>query len=351
MRLYPEDVEIIAPNLKRHLSGVTTTIVQLTPAMANRGLKIAAMGIGLPDRFPAIAARDLWRLWRKPSSRPFRIWHARRNVEMLAGIILRDLLRMPVRLVFTSVAQRHHKSFTRWLMRRMDRIVTTSERSAKFIHVPYVIVPHGVDTGRFRPAEVEEEDWAETGLPGRYGIGCFGRIRKQKGTDLFVDAMIDLLPSSPEWTAVISGRITSKHKRFADSLRQRIEAADLSERIVFLGEVEDITPWYKRISLCVAPSRNEGFGLTPLEAMASAKPVVASDAGAYPEMISPGVNGALVPAGDGAALRDAIRPYLLDPILARKHGQTALAFVRARFSLDFEVSGLREVYERIWAAQ
>ena len=46
---------------------------------------------------------------------------------------------------------------------------------------------------------------AETGLPGKYGVGVFGRVRHQKGSDLFIEAMIRLLPNYPAWTAVVTG--------------------------------------------------------------------------------------------------------------------------------------------------
>ena len=65
----------------------------------------------------------------------------------------------------------------------------------------------------------------------------------------------------------------------------------------------------RRVTLYVALSRNEGFGLTPLDAQASKTAVVASDAGAYKELVTEGT-GTVVPAGDGRALTDAIKPYL-----------------------------------------
>ena len=68
--------------------------------------------------------------------------------------------------------------------------------------------------------------------PGRYAVGCFGRVRHQKGTDLFVDAMIALLPQFPDWTAVITGRVTAGTQAFADELEDSIDAAGLSDRIV-----------------------------------------------------------------------------------------------------------------------
>lgn len=343
------DIDVIAPNFKRRLSGVTSTIVQLVPFQRAGGLKIAALGPGLPPSVTKIPYSALPGIWRKPASgRPFRIWHARRNVEMVAGVLLRDVMKAPLRLVFTSAAQRRHRAFTKWLIRRMDAVVTTSRRSASFLEVPYSLVPHGVDTGVFHPPALPEDDFASSGLGGKYAIGCFGRVRHQKGTDLFVDAMIRLLPQYPDWTAVITGRVTVEHKEFAGELARRVDKAGLSQRIVFLGEVDDIKPWYRRLTVYVAPSRNEGFGLTPLEAMASATVAVTSDAGAYADMIVEGETGFVVPAGDGDALTRAIEPYLKDPELARRHGENALRHVRENFDLQREADGLAAVYETIW---
>lgn len=340
-----DEIEVIAPHFKRRLSGVTSTIIQLVPRQVAAGIGIVTIGPGLPAHLPKMRLRDLVRCWKPLAGGRPRIWHARRNNEMLAGIILRDVLRMPFRLVFTSAAQRRHSRYTKWLIRRMDQVVATSARSGSFLEVPHTVVLHGIDTELFHPATEESDRFATSGLPGRHAIGCSGRIRHQKGTDLFIDAMIDLLPKYPDWTAVIAGRVTAEHQRFADDLRARIAAASLSERIVFLGEVDDIKPWYRRFSLFVAPSRNEGFGLTPLEAMASGTAAVTSDAGAYAEMIVPGVTGAVVPSDDGVALRNAIEPYLADPARAELHGRNALDHVRRNFDIGNEVSGLRQVYD------
>jgi|HigsolmetaAR202D_1030399.scaffolds.fasta_scaffold01528_17 Glycosyltransferase len=339
-------VKVIAPNFKRRLSGVTSTIIQLVPVQA-RQIPIVTLGPGLPPDLPRMCWWQVPALLRRPEGSPVRIWHARRNVEMLAGVVLKHVLRAPLKLVFTSAAQRRHKPFTRWLIRRMDAVVATSARSGSFLEVPHRVVMHGVDTERFHPPHDGEDDWAATGLPGRYGIGCFGRIRHQKGTDLFVDAMIELLPRHPDWTAVVLGRVTAEHSAFADGLERRVREAGLADRIRFLGEVRDVRPWYRRISLYVAPSRNEGFGLTPLEAMASGTPVVASDAGAYAEMITSAV-GAVVPAGDGAALTAAIEAYMADPAMAERQGRAGRKHAEANFPLEREAAALEEVYESLW---
>lgn len=341
-------IEVIAPNLKKRLSGVTSTIVQLVPVQA-RDLGIAVVGPGLPDSLPTIRWWQLPALLVRPASGRVRIWHARRNVEMVAGLVLRHILRAPLRVVFTSAGQRDHQPFTKWLICRMDGVIATSRLSGGFLKVPHKVVMHGVDLEKFHPPRTADDEYSAAGLPGKYAVGCFGRVRHQKGTDLFVEAMIALLPDHPEWTAVITGRVTAEHKGFADELERKIAAAGLSDRILFLGEVPDIAVWYRRVTLYVAPSRNEGFGLTPLEAMASSTAVVASDAGSYAEIVTPGKTGAVVAAGDGAALREAIRPYLDNPEQAAAHGAAGLEDVTGRFRLENEAAGLREVYEAVWA--
>ena len=341
-------IEVVAPNLKFRLSGVTSTIIQLVPLQA-RTIGIATIGPGLPDSLPKLRWWQLPSLLRRPASGRKRIWHARRNTEMVAGLVLRWVFRAPLHLLFTSAAQRFHQPFTRWLMRRMDGVIATSARSGSYLDVPHEVVMHGIDLDVFHPPRDGGDEWAASGLPGRFAVGCFGRIREQKGTDLFVDAMIELLPRFPDWAAVIAGRVTAENSGFAQALKARIGKAGLADRIVFLGEAPDIKLWFRRVSLYVAPSRNEGFGLTPLEAMASGTPVVASDAGAYAEMVVAGETGAVVPASDGKALTEAIRPYLADPCLAKAQGKAARDHVGRRFRLQQEADRLIAIYRRLGA--
>jgi len=341
-------VEVIAPNLKRRLSGVTSVIIQIVPEQCRIGTKVATLGPGLPDSLPKIPLKALPELLVGPKERPFRIWHARRNTEMLAGLVLNRFFRAPLKLVFTSEAQRKHSRYTKWLMRHMDKIITTSTPSASFLELPHDIIPHGIDLDRFRPPSDDERDWAASGLPGKYGIGCFGRIRHQKGTDLYVDALIDLLPDYPDWTAAVFGRVTADNRAYAATLHEKVEAAGLSDRIYFMGEVADIKPWYRRINLCVAPSRNEGFGLTPLEAMASETAVVSSDAGAYRDIVAVDETGQVAPAGDLEALKAAIKTYLDDPKLAARHARAGLERARTNFALEKEAKALETAYRQLW---
>jgi len=351
MRVSIEECEVIAPNFKKRLSGVTSTIIQLVPLQCQNGVRIATLSPkgALPQHLTSLSWMALIKLWRKPPLRPFRIWHARRNIEMLAGIVLRDILRMKLRLVFTSAAQRHHRRFTRFLIRRMDRVIATSAASGAFLRVPHHIIMHGVNLDHFTPPKDSQDEFAACQLGGVYAVGCFGRLRPQKGTDLFVAAMIELLPLYPQWVALVSGRVTPEHQQFVADIRQKIMQAGLEKRILFLGEVADIVPWYRRLSLYVAPSRNEGFGLTPLEAMACQTAVVASDAGAYREQVAAGC-GQVVPAGDGQALTRAIEVFLANPQATKEAGKRAIAHVQKNFPLVGEADAIARVYEEIFAA-
>lgn len=344
------DIDVVAPNFKKRLSGVTSVIIQIVPEQRAAGTQVATIGPGLPSSLPAIGWRDLPALLRPPREKPFRIWHARRNTEMLAGLLLKHLFRAPLKLVFTSAAQRRHTRYTKWLIRRMDAVVSTSSRSASYLDGPHTVVPHGIDLEAFHPPSEDERDWSRTGLPGRYGIGCFGRVRHQKGTDLYVEALIELLPKYRDWTGLVFGRVTAENRGFCDALQEKVDEAGLHERILFMGEVPDVKPWLRRVSLCVAPSRNEGFGLTPLEAMASETAVVASDAGAYRDIVAEGETGFVVPAGDKAGLIRAIETYLSDPDLAKNHARNGFDRVRDHYALRREADGLAAVYANLWAS-
>lgn len=345
------DLEVIAANLKRRHTGVTSTVAALLPVQA-RELRIAALGPRLPAAWPRTTFRSLLADgWRRPAGRPFRLWHARRNIEMLAGWLLRDALRLPLKLVFTSAAQREHTAWTRFLLRRMDAVIATSPEAAAYLRVPCTVVLHGVDTATYHPAADRAAEWRATGLLGRFGVGVFGRVRAQKGTDRFVEAMCRLLPRHPEFTAVIIGAIKPEERAFAEQLRARVAAAGLRERLVFLGEqpAAEVPRWLRRMTIVVGPQRWEGFGLVPIEASASGAAVVATRVGAAPHLVADGETGFLVDKDDDAALTARIGELMADPARAEAMGRRGRQWVLERFSIEREAAGIRRVYEQVWA--
>ncbi len=339
-----DQLQLIVPNLHRRYSGVTATNRMVAPKLAKK-FRAAWLGPNAPEGLARMGVADLMPLWRR---RTPLIWHARRNNEMIVGVLLRSL-GLPLKLVFTSAAQRHHTWITRWLIRRMDSVIATSAISASFLKREASVIAHGVDTDVYAPPRDRAAAFAESGLPGRYAIGCFGRVRAQKGSDVFVDAMCRLLPRYPDFTAVLVGAITPEQMPFANDLRKRIASAGLQSRIVITGEIpiEEVQRWYQRLSIYAFTSRNEGFGLTLIEAMAAGAALVASRAGAAELVVEDGVTGVLTPPGDIEALVKALELLMNDPATCAVMGERGRARVLAKFSLDAEADAIAAIYRTL----
>lgn len=346
----PRRIDVIAPNFKRRLSGVTATIVRLVPLQA-RDIAIASTGPAPLPGVPHLRLRDLVAM---PRSGPsgVRVWHARRNTEMLGGLVLGHLLGKRLKFLFTSASQRHHTWITRALIRRMDAVIATSEKTAAYLDRPATVILHGIDAESFAPPTDRMAVRARLGLPveGEL-IGCFGRIRAQKGTDVFVDAMIQALAERPTAHALVMGRALDKYAAFDAGLRRRATEAGMADRILFRPEVPvwDMPAWYQALDVFVAPQRWEGFGLTPLEAMACAVPVVATTVGAFEELVADGETGFLVAPGDAQAMAARVGQLLDDPDLRTRHAQAARARIESRFRIEDEAAAINAVYRRLLA--
>jgi mannosyltransferase len=172
-------------------------------------------------------------------------------------------------------------------------------------------------------------------------------VRAQKGTDLFVEAMCALLPKYPDFSAVVIGPVDDRG--FASRLEASVQAAGLAERVRFLGElpIAELPRWYQRISIYAFTSRNEGFGLTLIEAMAAGVALVAARAGAAETVVVEGESGVLVPPGNAGALTAALEPLMREPERAQEMGRRARARVLAEFSIDAEVERIATVYHSV----
>ena len=345
-----DELEVVIPNLNWRYSGGTAVNRTIAPLIARRW-RAAWLGPDRPEGIAALSLSDLVRLrFRAPSHGKARIWHARRNVEMIAGLML-NLFGYGFALIFNSASQRKKTWLTNFLIARMDAVIATSEAAASYIERPATVIHHGIDVDLYLPPADRRAAFAETGLPGRYAIGTFGRVRRQKGSDLFVEAMLRLLPRYPDFTAVVIGLVTVDNRPFVEGLKQRVAAAGLAERIRFLGElpVEEVPLWYKKISIYVFASRVEGFGLTMLEAMAAGDAVVATRAGAAEMIITDREDGVLAAVDDVDALIAALEPLMREPERIEAMGARARTVVMSRFSRDREADEISEVYRQVWA--
>jgi mannosyltransferase len=353
--------EVIITNMKRRYSGVSGTINALLPVQA-KILSIGFVGNDLPgaqlaqsnhpERFFYLS---VWQaIWisrkRLPNGRP-RIWHVRRDPEMMLTIFLRDVLCFPIKIIFTSAAKHRHSWFPRWLISKMDGVISTTPEAASFVPNTTRVVPHGISLERFSPPADKLTIWRRTGLPGKYGVGTFGRIRPDKGMDIFVEAMIRLLPEFPDYTAVIAGLCTLQYTSFQKQLEQKIAAAGLTERIIFLGVVDadTVADWYQNVLITVACPRYEPFGLTPLEGMACGCAVVASDTGAFRTIVEEGKTGYVIPTDDVDALAGTLTLLMNDPLKTMGLGQRGRARVEAIFSVEEESKGISAVYQHAYS--
>ncbi|MFO0939453.1 MAG: glycosyltransferase family 4 protein [Pirellulales bacterium] len=344
------DPEVYVTNFHKRFTGVSATAdAVISKQLSHYALKL--VGLPLPSLTQSCSYRQALKSSRRPPShRPFVIWHVRRNMEMAAAIFARDYLRLPIKTVFTSAAQRLHSYIPRQLISRMDAVVATTASAAKFVPHVAAVVPHGVDIYRFTPAVDRNEAWKKLGLQGRFGIGIVGRIRPEKGTDLFVETMLRVLPERPDFTAVIIGRAKPAEAEFEKQLRQQLAAAGLSDRVVFRGEVppRELPQVLRSLSLLVAPPRYEGFGMTPLEAMASGLAVVATDTGVFRQVIEDGETGFVVGIDQLDQLTEAVLKVTADPNRLHEMGLRAREVAVNRLSLDREFEGYAAVYQRLW---
>ena len=344
-------VELIVTNFNRNFTGVSATAANvIRQQVSHHDLRLVGHPLpGCPDPIPLTEAR---RLSRDPApGRASTIWHVRRNPEMRAAIWARDVLRLPVRIVFTSAAQRRHSAVPRWLISRMDAVIATTDAAAGFVPHVRAVVPHGVDTDLFTPAPDRMAAWAALGHGGQMGIATIGRIRPEKGTDLFVEAMLRLLPDLPGATALVVGRAAREHQPFMLKLMDRVQRAGMIDRIRFIREVPaaELPTLMRALSLVMQLPRYEGYGMVPLEGMASGVPFVGADAGYYSTFAAQGRSGLVVAQEAAADAADAALSILRD---AGRHLAMAGAARRLaveNFSAATEAAGIERVYDEIWS--
>ena len=337
-----DNINVIAPNFKKRWSGVTSTIFRLLPLQAKQ-INIVTVGPSLPVSLPQISFMTLIGL----STNKPRIWHARRNLEMLSGLILKKIFRKNLKLVFTSDAQRHHTKYTKKLISRMDAVIAGSQKAADYLEVPYTVIHHGIDTETFKPNSDKTSLRCELGLPDKKLIGCFGRIRPQKGVDIFIEVMIKVCAQDSMAVGIVCGQTTAEHKEFEADLKVRVHNAGFSDRIIFLGtQPSDRLPLlFAALDIYVAPQRNEGFGLTPLEAMASGVPVIATTAGAFEEMVLNGETGYIVEIEDIINMAERLLELLSNERRRKALAKASIERVNQHFEIKGEAAALVNLYQ------
>jgi glycosyltransferase involved in cell wall biosynthesis len=200
------------------------------------------------------------------------------------------------------------------------------------------VVRNGVDPGRFEQpvAHVFRSELA--GNTRRPIVLTVARLAPQKGLEFLLRAAAML----PEATFVIAGDGPAR-----SILAAQAESAGLADRVRFLGSRRDVPDLLAACDVFVLPSLIEGLPLSVLEAMAAARPVVATRVPGTDETVVDGETGMLVPPRDPEALAHAIRSVLSDPERASRFGSAGRARVLGDFSTRRMVSAVEQQYEEL----
>ena len=178
--------------------------------------------------------------------------------------------------------------------------------------------------------------------PEAFLVGNVGRLAPQKGQRHLIEAMPLLLERVPTAHAVIAGG-----GDLEPYLRDLAEELEVDERVHVLGPRQDIPALMHALDVFAMPSIWEGFGLVLLEAMAAARPIVASRTATIPEVVLDNETGLLVPAGDPAALAEALARLAGDPALARRLGEAGRERLQKHFSIDKMVGDTETLYREL----
>jgi len=205
-----------------------------------------------------------------------------------------------------------------------------------------LVIPNGIDLARFDVAP-DPKLRSSLGVASSWPIvRVVANLRRAKGHSVFLEA----------WTAVMRARPGARSLLVGDGpLREELEtraaALGVRESVHFLGVRPDVPALLALSDVIAHPSFAESSSNAVLEALASGRPVVATDAGGTREAILDGQTGLLVPPGDVRALATGMLRLLSNPAEARALGQAGRRHVAEHFSLSTMIRAHETAYDRL----
>jgi glycosyltransferase involved in cell wall biosynthesis len=315
----------------------------------------------LLPHMPAFA-RVLRRYW---SRRPPDVVHAHFWMSGLAAVEAAESLLAPVPVLQTfhalgSVKRRHQGAadtspreridLERGLCRDVAHVVATCSDEVfelRRLGLPrdhVSVVPCGVDTDVFTP------DGPVAPRSGRPRLLVLGRLVERKGQD---DAVRALTRVPDAELVVVGGPPPDAVDDDPEVRRLRAIAAEagVADRLVFTGSVarSDVPAWVRSADVVLAVPWYEPFGITPLEAMACGRPIVATAVGGLIDTVVDGVTGDLVPPRDPARLGETLAALLADDARRAAYGAAGVARARDRYRWSRVAADTEQVYRRVLA--
>lgn len=239
-------------------------------------------------------------------------------------------------------------SFSRWKYRQVDCFIAASEAIRQMLiadGVPAdrtVTVHEGIDVDHVittPPVNVHEAFWLPHHAP---VVGNVAALVPHKGQRYLIDAAHLVVQEIPDARFIILG-----DGELREHLERQVREHHLEKHVLLPGFRTDVLGCIKGFDVFVMSSVTEGLGTSLLDAMACARPIVATHAGGIPEIVEDGVNGLLVPPRDAHALAAAIVRALRDQPLRERLGKAGFDRVRDRFTVERMVAATAAVYQEI----
>ncbi len=266
--------------------------------------------------------------------------------------------RVPVRVVTQQNAYDDPKlrlpTWQIWANRSLvpvtHKFIAVSQAVREYLHrvewVPegkIVVIPNAI-TPPTPPEPAQVRALREQWLGHRRGplVGTVARLQPQKGLDVLLQAVHLLQSEMPELRAVVVGEGPLR-----TLLERQALTMGLTDRVLFVGTRRDIPTVLAALDVFVLPSRFEGLSLALLEAMAMARPVVATAVSGTVEVIRDGETGVLVPPGDADALAAGIRVMWKQRDRAQRMGENARRLVTERYTIQAVARAYEEVYDTL----
>ncbi len=352
--------------------GAENFVLRVLPHLAHYGWQIRAITLqeggnsikqleqaGIPcvelNFRPTTAMTAIYRLDRMWANSPPIILHTHLYHAGILGRILAIKRKIPVVLVHQHGLERNRTNLRSFLDHNLSPWVTQYVVSSQAVSnilqsregIPKSkinILYNGVSPERIN--SVTETTPKKNGLPGQsdlpFIVGCVGRLEPEKGHEDLLHGFSGLTrndKNSSQLWLIGEGTLKERLKRITCDL-------GIEKQVLFLGAQDSIPSFLAKMDLFILPSRWEGLSMALLEAMSQGIPVIATDVGGTPEVITNSYNGLLIPANDPSAITRAIECLRQDPLLRQKIGSRGREYVSTKFTLEQTVRSLDELYRR-----
>jgi D-inositol-3-phosphate glycosyltransferase len=198
------------------------------------------------------------------------------------------------------------------------------------------VIPLGTDLRQFDPSRYNNND-ARTvfGLPNEvHTIGVLGRLDKLKGQHILLRSIPEVVQKHPNVLFLIAGDETAGEHGYKEYLLKLCRELNIERYVKYLPFTDDVPRLMAALDIFVLPSFSETFGLVVVEAMAMERPIIATNAGGLPEIITNGKTGLLIKPHDATAVAWAIHRVLSDSALRLSLGQLAREEALKRYDIN-----------------